>query len=1122
MSFFAAIKKIVGINNVYDNHTTKDHFNVSLGDRFGPLPNPSCIAYDSHNNILAVGSAQGGIVKVYGRPGAEQTLWSGNRGVSISSLTFVPDTGNLLVTSDRVLEVFNLSTSSIDAVLRFDAPITCVSYYPTCAFVYVGLVTGDVNVVNVDRWALSLYKINSKDLEVPPGSTSRSIVSIAINPDRDDIILLGIACGSINEWEIKTSKVLRRYLSDKPLCSVVWDPSGNKMLAGHANGELVLWTRKKSIADEVYHPVVNPQKPSPIKRLFWVAPKSTSSDTSTVTLGGTDFPNGLVIEHLKQKKRVFVPLAQPGVELRDACVIFASPSLTSSSSSTGSSGSAGSASVEPSAVVAVDAHGNIYCHAIYGEVDERMVLPSINAPLPFSLANVTVLASLAVSDLRDFLQDLIAAGNIDPNDAMKGQTSALAWPLMGGMFAVDPHNMPVVLITLMSNNTVIFWDVSMRNCRVPIYRIRLPGMINAATNLVFDFCPISRILHVGNNHEVFVYHFSHEARSIPLTTIDDAVLPTQVQSATLHISQKALQKPRLSPTNSALAMNPQAPNSSASSATTATPTEMAPKSIVLDEAPPTPPTTRASETPSSPRSQPSGTQAVSPSPALGDSSGSASSASGNGPSTPQKQPSKSPVSPQAQNGSTTSNGATAPQTTPSVPSSPSSSQLNPPTSPVRTQAMDDVVPQMPASAAAGPKRVAQTPMPTQEAGFQFVYSISLDGKPIQCLNYESGLQLLAVSTTDGRVRVLKSSEEYSRTFVYNPPANTLPCPPIVTHLQFCESVVDNQDHLLLIMGMDLGSVHAISLTQPSRVFKPIAARKSPVIDIHLVHHRGDQFKLSKKPWLRNAGEGPNWAYAPSHSKPKHLIVCTVNDVRTYKVPELEMEAQYECSAPIAWFGTINVNVEVDGKLEREYVLAAIDMGSNVLFIRLMNLTLVSYAGPNNLTRMGVPGISPMTTTRSCNLLDGTLFLHTDANETHIIKLLPFNERRAVTKLVGPDPPKPIAKRSKGLKGLIGKDKDVNFEEVFGPRKEDPSQAASSASSSSGNPKAPPKPVSSPARNQGQINDVKSVMSDNIDRLNQRGEKLSDLADRSSQMADASHSFATLAKQLADQQKKSWF
>ena len=30
MSFFAAIKKIVGINNVYDNHTTKDHFNVSL------------------------------------------------------------------------------------------------------------------------------------------------------------------------------------------------------------------------------------------------------------------------------------------------------------------------------------------------------------------------------------------------------------------------------------------------------------------------------------------------------------------------------------------------------------------------------------------------------------------------------------------------------------------------------------------------------------------------------------------------------------------------------------------------------------------------------------------------------------------------------------------------------------------------------------------------------------------------------------------------------------------------------------------------------------------------------------------------------------------------------------
>ena len=30
MSFFTVLKKIVGINNVYDNHTTKDHFNVTL------------------------------------------------------------------------------------------------------------------------------------------------------------------------------------------------------------------------------------------------------------------------------------------------------------------------------------------------------------------------------------------------------------------------------------------------------------------------------------------------------------------------------------------------------------------------------------------------------------------------------------------------------------------------------------------------------------------------------------------------------------------------------------------------------------------------------------------------------------------------------------------------------------------------------------------------------------------------------------------------------------------------------------------------------------------------------------------------------------------------------------
>jgi hypothetical protein len=30
MSFFSSFKKLVGINNVYDNHTTKEHFHVGL------------------------------------------------------------------------------------------------------------------------------------------------------------------------------------------------------------------------------------------------------------------------------------------------------------------------------------------------------------------------------------------------------------------------------------------------------------------------------------------------------------------------------------------------------------------------------------------------------------------------------------------------------------------------------------------------------------------------------------------------------------------------------------------------------------------------------------------------------------------------------------------------------------------------------------------------------------------------------------------------------------------------------------------------------------------------------------------------------------------------------------
>ena len=1009
----------------------------------------------------------------------------------------------MLVASDNLLQVFNLCSAAVQATLTFEVPITCVSYYPTCAFVYIGLKNGEVSVVNVDTWSKSLYRIQTKDLQLPSTISDFSVVSIAINPERDDIILLGFACGAINEWEIKTAKVLRRYLSDKALTFVTWDPSGNKFIAGHANGELVVWTRKKSIADEVYHPIINPQRPNAIKRVYWVAPKPSSSDQTIVALGGTDFYNGLVVENLKQKKRTYVPLAPKGVELRDARLVFApvgsAGSLSSSASSSSSTpaspaNSATAPSMEPVAVIAVDARGSIYVHALNGEIDERGLLPSVNPPLPFSLDSVHVLASLVVSEPNGLLQDLVATGNIDPTDALKGQTSSLMWPLTGGIFTIDPNTTPVILITLMSNNSVIFWDLSMRNCRVPIYRIRLPGVVNAKTNLVFDFCSSSRILHVGNGSDVFVYHFCPETRNVELMTIDETA-PAQPTATASPIQSQSPSSPLKKSDHQSSSPSSQAKPDSSSSKEISSESPASPAtSDKIEEPMPTPPETLDEAAPTPPTMTPS---------------------------SPQQQAKN--ASTKLESSADSSSAAASPGAVPAtgLPTSSSQSSLNASVgshgSPPLT---GSVVTRAP------PPRVTMTPLPSQPAGFQFVASMTMSGKPIQTLKFESGLGMLAVSTGDGVVRVFKTFEQYAPLYTYNPPANTLPCPPIVTQLEFCEASLGTaekpEDHLLLCMGLDIGSVQTVSLTNPSKSLKSISARKSPVIDIHVVAHRGNYLPLSKARWNRDP-HAPAPRYTPSHGVPKFLVVCTVNDVRAYKIPEFEMVSQYECPAPIAWYGTIEVSVDVQGKMEQEYVLAAIDMASNVLYIRLMNLTLVSYVGPNNLTKLGAEGISPMSTPKSCNLMDGSVFLFTETSELYVVKVLPFEERRPVTKLLGPEPPKPIAKRSKGLKGLIGKDKDVDFEAVFGTRKEvSPPAASSTASSSSstGNnaPRAPPKPSAV----QGQTNEVKGVMRENIDRLEERGERLRDLADRTEEMSNAAQGFSALAKQLSKQQKSSWF
>lgn len=980
--------------------------------------------------------------------------------------------------------MFNLCSAAVQASLTFEAPITCVSYYPTCAFVYIGLKNGEIQVVNVEGWSKSLYRIQLKDVQIPTNVADLSVVSIAINPERDDIVLLGYACGAINEWEIKTTKVLRRYLADKPLTSLTWDPSGNKFLAGHANGELVLWTRKKSMADEMYHPIINPQRPNAVKRVFWVAPKPSSSDTTVITLGGTDFPHGIVIENLKQKKRTFVPLSPKGLELKDAKLVYA-PIQTLGSSSSSSSSAPGSPSntapsMEAVAVVAVNVKGNIFVHALNSEVDERGLLPSVNAPLPFSLDGVSVLASQIVSEPNGLLQDLVAVGNIDPTDALKGQTSPLLWPLNGGIFTLTPNTVPVILITLMSNNTVIFWDMSMRNCHVPIYRIRLPGVIGPKTNLVFDFCASSRILHVGNTNDVFVYHFSPETQNVELMTIDETSTPSPASAPSPLASQPSSSSLNKSGKSSA----PTSPKSAPQSPEESEPSSASPES--LDEAAPTPPGADGpfvSDAPSSPGQN------------LASSAGSSAS--------------------------------TAPSSEPSAPSSPASTPASMPTSPSKsslTGSTASVVVKAP------PPRVTMTPLPSQPSGFQFVASMSMSGKPISTLKFESGLRMLAVASGDGRVRVFNSRVQYEPVYTYDPPVNTLPCPPIVTHLQFCSTTLGTPEKpeaplLLLCMGMDIGSVHTICISDPSKLFKAVAARKSPIVDIRIVEHRGNQFPLPKARWTPDANMSANQAdqaLPAVHNIPKLLLVCTVNDVRAYKVPEFEMVAQYECPAPISWYGTVQVAVEVQGKVEQEFVLAAIDMGSNVLYIRLMNLTLVSYVGPNNFSKLGVEGVSPMTTPKSCCLLDGTIVLFTETAETYIVKVLPFEERRAVTKILGPEPPKPIAKRSKGLKGLIGKDKEVDFEAVFGPRKDVAPVASPSSptaqSPGSNAPKAPPKPHAV----QGQTSEVKNVMQQNMDMLEQRGERLKDLADRTEDMKEGSRNFAAMAKQLSKQQNSSWF
>ncbi|KAF1839555.1 hypothetical protein BDW02DRAFT_563609 [Decorospora gaudefroyi] len=283
------------------------------------------VAYDPVQSLLAIGTSESkygaGQIYVFGQKRVEVVLPLPNRSASVKILHFCADK-LLCVDSKNDLSVFSLETRKLLNAHSPPAKITALHSDPTIDYALLGTQQGDVYAYDLDREALTPFKISNLWRDRFPRSRLTSVVALSLHPRDIGSLLIGYNAGAVI-YSFKQNKALHffHYLVPKgapggdsdpasvfkerepPLTQAVWHPTGTFVLTGHEDGSIVVWDAKdgrivqaRTVQDaDVNKPGPGSFSPgavdgsfalkSPIFKIAWCA-NQDPDDTAILVAGG--------------------------------------------------------------------------------------------------------------------------------------------------------------------------------------------------------------------------------------------------------------------------------------------------------------------------------------------------------------------------------------------------------------------------------------------------------------------------------------------------------------------------------------------------------------------------------------------------------------------------------------------------------------------------------------------------------------------------------------------------------------------------------------------------------------------------------------------------------------------
>ncbi|KAM4044059.1 syntaxin-binding protein 5-like isoform 8-T10 [Anomaloglossus baeobatrachus] len=491
---------------------TSEQFQVCKTVRHGFPYQPTALAFDPVQKILAIGTQAGG-VRILGRPGVDCHCQH-ESGAAVLHLQFLINEGALVTAcADGMLHLWSLRQKrpAVLHSLRFNKErITCCHLPFQSKWLYVGTERGNTHIVNILSFVLSGYVVMwNKAIELSTKTHPGPVVHLSDTPRDEGKLLIGYESGTIVLWDLRCKRADIRFYYDEAIHSIGWHHEGRQFMCSHSDGSLTMWNVKNPAKPfQVTVPHGKSQRDGkkqetckPILKVDYRTCKT--SEPFVIFSGGlSNDSRRLRLSIMHGKAITVLEMEHPIVDFLTLCETPYPNEFQ-----------------EPYAVAVLMERDVIVVDLTQSN------FPIFENPYTMDIHESPVTCTEYFADCpHEFILVLYALGAKHKKQGYSNRE----WPITGGIWNLGTTAYPEIIVTGHADGSVKFWDASATSLQM-LYKLKTSkvfekqktGEGKQTAEIVEDdpfaiqmmsWCPESRILCVaGVSAYVIIYRFSkHE------------------------------------------------------------------------------------------------------------------------------------------------------------------------------------------------------------------------------------------------------------------------------------------------------------------------------------------------------------------------------------------------------------------------------------------------------------------------------------------------------------------------------------------------------------------------------------------------------------------------------------